>query len=364
MTISRSKIAFKAPFNDLSFGQVAYGLTKAMYRAGLNISIFPVGDVVNLSAYDTASEDFLKWLQDCIANRYKGIDKSSTTLQLWHLRGSDARPTDKSALLTFHEILGSTDTEKAICGLHDKVLFSSAFSRNHFNTSGVKNVGSFSLGFDDELKKTGKTYLKDVVHFGLIGKWESRKNTELIISTWADLFGNKKDYRLTCLVENPFFNQQTMAALMARALKGKQYFNITFLPRLKTNSEVNDLYNAIDIDLSGLSSAEGWNLPAFNATCFGKWSVVANHTSHKEWATAENSILVEPDGLKECYDGAFFKKGDEFNQGFIYQLSEETIRAALTKSTVFWQKPNPDGLLLGQKFTYDNALKGILDAIN
>ena len=68
-------------------------------------------------------------------------------------------------------------------------------------------------------------------------------------------------------------------------LGGKTYKNINFLPHLKTNSEMNELYNSIDINLSGLSGAEGWNLPAFNSTCLGKWSIVLNATSHKDWAT-------------------------------------------------------------------------------
>ena len=41
-------------------------------------------------------------------------------------------------------------------------------------------------------------------------------------------------------------------------------------------SKVNILINNIDIDLSGLSNGEGWNLPAFNATALGKWSIVSN----------------------------------------------------------------------------------------
>ena len=75
-----------------------------------------------------------------------------------------------------------------------------------------------------------------------------------------------------------------MNQIIAQALEGKTYGNINFLPRLGTNSEVNEMLNSIDIDLSGLSGAEGWNLPAFNSTCLGKWSMVLNCTSHKDWA--------------------------------------------------------------------------------
>ena len=122
--------------------------------------------------------------------------------------------------------------------------------------------------------------------------------------------------------------EKYIMTLINDALGGKKYKNINLLPRLKTNSEVNEYLNSIDIDLSGLSGAEGWNLPAFNSTCLGKWSIVLNATSHKDWATKENSILVEPCGEEPCYDGLFFKEGSEFNQGIIYSFSDEDFDKA------------------------------------
>ena len=65
-----------------------------------------------------------------------------------------------------------------------------------------------------------------------------------------------------------------MNALIANALNGRPVGNVNFLPHLPKNSEVNEFINSIDIDLSGMSGAEGWNLPSFNATCLGKWSLV------------------------------------------------------------------------------------------
>lgn len=337
---------------------------------GLDVSIFPVGETIDLSCFDKINDDFFNWMKDRITNRYSGIDRDTKCLQLWHLRGSDSYPTSNSYLYTFHELLGTTPAERAICGLHNKVIFSSEFSKNSF-ASDLKtkastfrysyNIHSCPLGFDEDVFDLNKTYFDDVVHFTLIGKWESRKNTDLIIKTWAELFGNKKDYRLTCLVDNPFFPSGTIDQLTARCLGGKSYFNISFLPRLKTNSEMNDFYNSTDIDLSGLSSAEGWNLPAFNSTALGKWSCVANHTSHKDWATPLNCVLEEPSGLREPYDQAFFNKGEEFNQGMIYDLTKENIKNAMLASLNVAKTPNLEGLKLKEKFTYEKTVNNLLD---
>lgn len=363
MKTSRSKFIFKAPFNALSFGQVTYNLAREMYLQDLDVSIFPISETVDLSCFDKIDDDFFKWIKDRSVNRYTNINKDTKCLQLWHLRGSDARPTNNSFLYTFHEIDGATDAEKTICSLHDKTIFSSSFSKDLFNKNGANNAYYCHVGFDTDIVKLDRKYLDDCVHFILVGKWESRKNTELIIRTWLDLFGNKKDYRLTCLVDNPFFAKETMDSLIARVMNhgGKNYFNITFLPRLKTNSEMVDLYNSCDIDLSGLSSAEGWNLPAFNASCLGKWSCVLDHTSHLDWATASNCVLGAPDGQRKPYDGAFFKEGDEYNQGMIYDVSPDTLRLMMTKSLDFAKKPNLEGEKLKETFSYKKMLDNLLD---
>ena len=147
------------------------------------------------------------------------------------------------------------------------------------------------------------------------------------------------------------------------SLSGATYSNINFLPRLKTNSEVNDLMNSIDIDLSGLSNGEGWNLPAFNCTALGKWSIVSNCSSHTDWATPENSILVDPIGKQPCYDNFFFKEGMPFNQGEYYKLSGESMLEAFDKAIEKVGQKNTEGTKLRDKFTYSKTIDSILDRI-
>lgn len=358
MTNLHSKIVVKAPFNSLSFGQVAFNLAKAIYRSDRDAveAILPIGNTVDLSAYKVDRE-FASWMSQKMNSPFSRITRDMPTLQLWHLQGSQDKPTDNSYLYTFHELDNATVTEKMICGLHDKVFVSSAFSRSTFDLSNVSNI---PIGLDPDIVETGKEYLgKDIIHFGLIGKWESRKNTTAIIKTWLRLFGNNKKYRLTCLVENPFLKTERYQSLVMDATGGKDFFNITFLPRLKTNAEVLELYNAIDVDLSGLSSAEGWNLPAFNATALGKWSCVAAHTSHLDWATNDNAIIIHPTGKRPVYDGTFFAKGLDFNQGNIYIIDENDIERAILASVSKAKTPNESGKALRETFTYDRMWKEI-----
>jgi hypothetical protein len=143
-----------------------------------------------------------------------------------------------------------------------------------------------------------------------------------------------------------------MQKVIANLLEGKYYSNINFIPWLKKNSEMNDFLNAIDIDLTGLSGGEGWNLPAFNAACLGKWSIVLNETSHKDWATEDNSILVSSNGQQDSEDGVFF-----------YTFDENEVVSAMEKAESKVGQINTSGTLMSQIFTYKRSLEQILSVV-
>ena len=129
---------------------------------------------------------------------------------------------------------------------------------------------------------------------------------------------------------------------------------------------MNELINSIDIDLSGLSGAEGWGLPSFNSCALGKWPIVLNCTSHKDWANEKNSILIEPDGKTPAYDGQFFAEGQPFNQGNISTFSNEDFDSSCEKavSLVNLGVSNEEGLKIKDSYSYSKTLDNILKIIN
>ena len=358
------KIILKAAFNNLSFGNVSYNIARELYKADVKTSIFPIGNNFDFSAFDKISEDFKKWMESSTNSRLTTIKKDVPCLSLWHINGSEETIGNKSFLYSFYELDNPTFTEKNIVDLHDSVIFSSSHAKDSFENVNCENVHNVPLGFDEDFFETGKSYLEDKIHFGIMGKWEKRKHTGKIIKLWAKKYGNNPKYQLTCCVVNPFFKEQEMNQIIAQAFEGKNYGNINFLPRVKTNSEVNEYLNAIDIDLSGLSGAEGWNLPAFNSSCLGKWSVVLNSTSHKDWANSDNCILVEPSGQESSEDGVFFKKDLPFNQGSINTFDEDFVISKLEEAEKKCAEKNTEGIKLKEIFTYKKTLDSILKIIN
>lgn len=354
------RLTFNAPLNSVSFGNVAYNFLREFSKKEVPLDFFPIGDKVDVGAYDKIDKSFAEYLNNAVNRRVLNFNVESKGLKLWHIAGSESRLTRKQALFTFHETTRLTDFETNLLRNQDLVFVSNTFSKKVFESHGLQNVVYVPLGFDEDFGKTGKTYLQDKIHFGILGKFEYRKNTARIIKAWLKIFGNNPKYQLSCAISNPFIEKNAFHAEIMSILNGKNYNNINFVPSMNTNSEVNDFLNAVDIDLGGLSGSEGWNLPSFNATCLGKWSVVLNATAHKDWATSENSILVQPSRMKEAHDGIFFSKGAAFNQGEFFDLSDEEMEQAIELSAKFAKVPNPKGEELVSKFSYQSSVESIL----
>ena len=358
------QLNFDAPINNLSLGNVSYNFLRELFRANIDVNLFAVGDRAQMSAFDKKSDDLVEFVKKSGYQRYNNFKKEIPTLRVWHINGSERSIGQNQYLYTFYELDSPTQAEINIVNAQKHTFFSCSEAYDVFKNAGCKNISYVPLGFDEDFGKTGKKYFEDdVIHFGIIGKFERRKNTQKIIQTWLKKFGNNPKYQLTCLVNNQFFQKEQMEQLIAGCLMNKNWHNINFLNHLETNSEVNELMNSIDIDLSGLSNGEGWNLPAFNATALGKWSIVSNCSSHKDWANKENSILVDVSGKQPCYDNVFFREGLTFNQGNYYKISEESISAAMDTATVMAKQPNPEGEKLREKFTYEKSMDQILSVI-
>lgn len=355
-----SRIIFNAPVNNLSFGNVSYNMLRELYKRDIPVSYFPISERLDFSSFDKVDKDFVSWVESSAREALLTVKRDAPTLKMWHINSSNSMLSPRQYLYTFHELNTATPIERNIVDMQEHTFFSSSYSKSVFKRAGCDRVSNIPIGFDEDFHETGKSYLKDVVHFVLMGKFEKRKHTQRIIQAWAQKYGNNKDYQLSCCVTNPFFKPEQMQQIINNTLQGKRFFNINFLPYLKTNSEVNDLLNSADINLTGLSGAEGWNLPAFNSACLGKWSIVLNCTSHKDWATKDNCVLIEPDGTEPVYDQVFFQEGQAFNQGDIYNFTAENMNKALDQAVKICKTENTKGRELKNTFSYSNTMDSIL----
>tara|TARA_R110000765_G_scaffold34505_3_gene78065 strand:+ start:438 stop:1523 length:1086 start_codon:yes stop_codon:yes gene_type:complete len=352
------------PINNLSFGNVGVNILRELYARNSTVSLFPRG-TTDLSTFNKLPEDFKSWIERSTNDRHKNLDKDLPTLTLWHLNGADRRISPKQFLLTFYELENPTFTEKKLVNFQDHTFLTNPSAVEAFKNVGCKNVSYVPLGFDPDFieHQSDKKSVEGKTHFVLMGKYEKRKHTKEIVQTWLKKYGNNDKFLLTCCITNPFLKAEQMTSLLNQLLDGKHYSNINFLPHLKTNTEVNHLLNSADIDLTGLSGAEGWNLPAFNATGLGKWSVVYNHTGHRSWATPSNSILLEAKDKEDIYDDLFFRKGGPFNQGSMYKFDPDQVIGGMEEAVKKCGTPNEEGKKLQKDFTYKRTVDEILKVI-
>ena len=352
------------PINQTSFGNVAFSLLKEMEKAELPICLFPYGGQIHNSTFDW-NESFDSYVKKSVQNCSEKYSRDNPALVLWHLAGSEKSSSKRRTLFTFHEVGSPTEYEKNICANYDNVIMSSSYSVQKFKEAGVNNCHFVPLGFSKEFfKKVEQPTKSRQINFSLIGKWEKRKHTAKIIYLWLKRFGGDNRFKLNCLVNNGFMDKAVFSEEIRKVVRlyGKDVNNVEFFPHISRNASMNDFYNHNDIDISGLSGAEGWGLPSFNMCALGKQTVVLNATSHKDWATKDNSILIEPTSELECYDDLFFKKGARVNQGVIFDFDGDAAIKAMEEaaSRVAANVSNFEGEKLAFDFTYKKTLKQIL----
>jgi len=350
------------PINSVSFGQISTVLLRELYSRNINLPICPIGQNLDLSTQNV-DQGFIDYLTKNINPFYSKHSRKNNIFRLWHINGSMESLSEKQILLSFYELDQPTDFELNIVNNNHKVLFTSQYTVDTFNKAGCKNVKYIPLCFDKyNFKTLGKQYFSDRIVFNLLGKLEKRKNHKKVIQSWLKKYGNDRRYHLQCSIFNPFLKPEDQENLIKQViLEGKNYFNISFLNFIQKNSEYNDLLNSADIIL-GMSGGEGWGLPEFHSVALGKHAVVMNEHGYKSWVNKDNATLVKPNGKIEAYDGVFFHKGQQYNQGNIFDFDENEFIDACDKTIekVESDKVNKNGLKLQEDFSSEKFCDNIL----
>jgi len=360
-----SNFALHLPLNGVSFGQVSTALLREFHQRGVQPCLFTIGQS-NLSAQET-TPDFNKWIESGIKKAFEYYDRNTPIFKLWHLNHDSLTSYSKEqSLFTFYELDHPTSIEVNIARNQKNIIVSSNYTKEILENYGVDNCKYIPLGFDKyNFHIKDQDYLKGKIVFNLTGKLEKRKHHKEVIQSWLKKYGNNKDYVLQCAIANPFMKEEDFKASISQIMGGKSYFNINFLGMMQKNSLYNDFLNSGNIIL-GMSGAEGWGLPEFQSVALGKHSVILNASAYKDWATEENSVLVEPNGKEDSVDGVFFKKGNPYNQGQIFTFEEDSFIDGCEKAIERYKASpkNSAGLELQDKFSYKNTVDAITEVMN
>ena len=357
------KFALNVPLNNVSFGQVSFGLLREMFVRSIEPPLSILGGSLDLTSHDV-TPDLQNKVQDLVKKFVTDHSRSNPVIKLWHLNGSIESVSEKQLLISFYELDAPTKAELNVAR-NNLTCFTSQYTVDCFKNYGV-DARYVPLFFDkNNFKKKDKEYFSDDrIVFNLCGKFEKRKHHAKILSAWAKRFGGNNKYVLQCALFNPFLSAEENERAIGASLNGEIYSNIHIVNPMPKNSVYNDFLNSGNIVI-GMSGGEGWGLPEFHSTALGKHSVVLNAHGYKGWATDENSCLVEPSGKIESYDNKFFIKGAEFNQGEIYDWEEDAFIDGCERALERYSNnpTNSEGEKLRKDFSVSKTLDIILEHV-
>jgi hypothetical protein len=351
--------------NSLSFGFCSFHILRELWKKGINVNLFPIGNNLDLSSFDKAEPELVNWIHQSAKNALRNYSHKDPALRLWHIGGSQESVGANQNLFTFFELLDNvTDVEKNILNNQSCVFVSSEETKQTFEENGVKSkIVYCPLGFDSlHFKKLNKKYYDDNVTCWLVsGKAEMRKSSAETIRAWLKKFGNNSNHILHISIYNSFLSPEQNSQLIHHIFEGKKYSNVVVLPYVQTLSQLNDVYNSADIVLD-LAKNEGWSIPSFSTLALGKHAIIHNASAMKGWTNKENAVLVESCGKTKAVDGMFFSGQGDFNVGNFWTWKEEDLMRAfdevLARKAI--SKTNSEGLKLQTQFTWEKTVDTIL----
>ncbi len=330
---------FNFPLNGVSFGHVSFNIAKAAFEAGRDYKLNNLYNT-DLSSYEVSPE-FGNYLSFA-AKEFHKFSRYETCTKLWHIAGSESFPSEKRTLITFHELDELTDAEENVLANVDKTIVTTRFSQKNMERAGL-NAVYCPLGYDTtHFKPIVTRRVEQAITFSLFGKFEKRKHTAKVIRNWCNVFGGNKDFRLNLFV----FNGHTEArspganeAALQEVFRGQKPWNVAAFPPLPTLAGLNEAMNHTDIVLD-MSGGESWSLPSFHTIGLGKHGVLLDATAMGEWGKDSGAVMVRPNGKEPVYDGMFFHKGHEFNQGNIFSWAAGDFEKACYEAVAKY-KANP-----------------------
>jgi hypothetical protein len=356
------KFAINFPFNQTSLGQCSNNIAREIFKKQINTPIFHIGQPDHSMLEH--ENDFVNWIVSNSIRSEETHCKKNPVLKLWHITGSLESVSEKQYLYTFYELDSPTARELNILKNQEMVFVPSTHYANLFSNFNI-NCKAIPLAFDSKtFKAEDIKYPDNRICFGLAGKLEKRKHHLKILNAWAKKYGNRQDVYLNCAIYNNFLKPEDQSAMIGQALEGKRYFNINFLPWMPSNVDYNKFLNANHIMIA-MSGGETWGLPEFTSVALGKHCVGLKAHGYKDWMNEDNSICIIPNGKIPAYDNMFFREGQPFNQGNIFDFSVDDFLDACDVA-IEKAKSNPAnsaGLKLQEEFTWEKTTNLILDNI-
>lgn len=280
------------PINQSGYGRASYEICKALIRANINVSLFPIGGRI---------EDGLicPEIQTALSNA-ETYDKNANCVRLFH-QFSLAEFVGKGSHIGFP--IFELDTFKPIELHHlkscDSLLVCSEWAKKICRTNGIDTpIEVVNLGVDTHLF-CPKPLITGPTRFLNIGKWEIRKGHDVLIKAFQKAFTSTDNVELIMCCTNWLISQEESK----KWEKLYQNPKVRIVSRLPNHSDVARLMQMVDCGVFP-ARAEGWNLEALEVLACGREIIITDYSAHKEFCS--NSRLIPIDRVEPAIDNIWF----------------------------------------------------------
>lgn len=352
------KLNLMCPINFTGYGITSFNIYKKL-REKLNITLFPLGSPqIDTNEYEPAI------IEDM--NKQEIFENSDTFFKIWHQFDLASRiGKGKYGALTFFEVDKLKGAEVRMINNLDEMLVASKWAKNILIDNGVKTPVTVSpLGIDpivfnesvnNIVNKDPNKYI-----FLNIGKWEIRKGHDVLPEIFNMAFNENDNVELWMLNHNPFLSSEDNNLWINLYKNTKLGSKIKILPRISLHADVAKLIALSDCGIFP-ARAEGWNneVPEFFA--LNKPVILTNYSAHTEYATKDNSFLIDIDSFVPAKDDKFFNgfgNWADFDEKQIEQTVEHM--RFVYKNNI---RTNPNGLITAKSLTWENTANIIYNTL-
>lgn len=342
-----------APCNFLGYGTVGYNLLIRLARL-FDVAYWPKGQV----EYPIPPE-FVSTVKQAI-ERQANFNYSAPCLKIWHQHDM-AEVVGRGVLMgmPIFELDDFDSREKHHLEYLDRIFVCSKWAKEVVcsKTSVDCNfVNVVPLGVDRSIFYDSPPINKGPTVFLNIGKWEIRKGHDILIQAFNEAFRKDDNVELWMMNHNPFLSPSQEKTWVDYYTTGELASKIKIIPRVRTQQELAEVMRHAHCGVFP-ARAEGWNLELLEMMSCGREVITTNYSAHTEFATDENSWLIDIDEVEPAFDGIWFNgdKGNWAKLGTeqISQIAGSMRDVHLLRQSSFGTIENKAGVATAEKFSWE-----------
>lgn len=349
------ELNYYAPLNQLGYGQVGINFALGLAQAGVNLSIFPIGE-------PTPNSKDLDFVYRNLGSR-NPPRRHAPCLKIWHQNDLfDFIGKGKHIGFPIFELDRFTIEEQNSMESCDEVFVCSEWAKQMLRWLN-RPVKVVPLGFNPDIFKPAPM-LSGPTRFFNAGKWEVRKGHDFLLECFNKAFTLKDNVELHMLSHNPF-PQGKSEEWEKRYKTCKMASKIRLLPRQATHENVYYIMKQVDCGIFP-ARAEGWNLELLELMACSKHVIATNYSGHTEFCTKDSCRFIEITSLEAASDGIWFNGFGHW--AHLGQEQEEQLINHMREVHKLKQEngrleQNHAGILQASKFTWAKSTSKLLKAI-